>query len=70
MRVVVSGMMQRRWFKKRILCVCLLSVFLYLIFRSRTQNVVFEAVVANSKPIDIWEFVADFSNHKKLNPTL
>ncbi|XP_021931766.1 uncharacterized protein LOC110835643 isoform X2 [Zootermopsis nevadensis] len=62
--------MQRRWFKKRILCVCLLGVVLYLTLRLQTQKVVFEAVIANSKPIDIWEFVADFSNHKKLNPTL
>lgn len=62
--------MRRRWFKKRILCVCLLSVFLYLVFRIQKQNGVFEAVIENSKSVDVWEFVADFSNHRKINPNL
>jgi hypothetical protein len=30
----------------------------------------FEAVIENSKPVDVWEFVADFSNHKRINPNL
>ena len=62
--------MQRRWFKKRVLCVCLLSVFLYLIVRTRTHDVAFEVVIPNSKPIVIWDFLADFSNLKKIYPNM
>lgn len=62
--------MQRRWFKKRVLCVCLLSVFLYLIVRTRTHDVAFEVVIPNSKPVVVWDFVADFSNLKKIYPNI
>jgi hypothetical protein len=30
----------------------------------------FEVVIPNSKPADIWEFVADFSNLKKIYPNM
>ncbi|XP_069674060.1 uncharacterized protein [Periplaneta americana] len=62
--------MARKWFKMRVLCVCLLAVSLYLVLRTRKQNVVFEATIRNSKPVEVWEFVADFSNMKMLNPTI
>lgn len=39
-------------------------------FRVQTQNVTFEATVYKAKAADVWEFVADFSNMKKLNPTI
>ena len=67
---LIPDTMQRRWFKKRVLCVCLLSVFLYLIVRTRTHNVSFEVVIPNSKPVAIWDFVADLSNLKKIYPNM
>ena len=68
--LLIPDTMQRRWFKKRVVCVCLLSVFLYLIIRTRTHDVAFEVVIPNSKPVDIFEFVADFSNLKKIYPNM
>ncbi|PSN40573.1 hypothetical protein C0J52_10789 [Blattella germanica] len=62
--------MQRRWHKKRIVCVCLVAVFLYLILRTQKKNAVIQFKIDNSRATDIWEFVADFSNMKKLNPTI
>jgi hypothetical protein len=34
------------------------------------HDVAFEVVIPNSKPVDIWEFVADFSNLKKIYPNM
>lgn len=62
--------MQRIWCKKKVLFWCVVGVFLWLIFRPKKYTVKFEAIISNSKPIDVWEYVADFSNMKKLNPTM
>ncbi|XP_043273501.1 uncharacterized protein [Venturia canescens] len=44
--------------------------FYALFIHKRKHNVSFEATIRNSKPVTVWEFVADFSNMKKLNPTI
>lgn len=67
---LIPDTMQRRWYKKRVVCVCLLSVLLYLIVKTRMHDVAFEVVIPNSKPEYIWDFVADFSNLKKLYPNM
>lgn len=41
-----------------------------LFFYKRTHTVQFEVVIKNSTPEIVWEFVADFSNMKQLNPTI
>jgi len=43
----------------------------YLLFIYKwTHHVLHEAIVKNSEPKHVWEFVADFSNMMKLNPTI
>ncbi|XP_063231573.1 uncharacterized protein LOC134536009 [Bacillus rossius redtenbacheri] len=59
-----------RWSKKRIFYTAAMAVVLYFLLCARKQSVTFETIVHNSKAVDVWEFVADFSNMKKLNPTM
>ncbi|EZA62908.1 hypothetical protein DMN91_003188 [Ooceraea biroi] len=44
--------------------------FYALFIHKVTYQVIFEATINNSNPKHVWEFVADFSNMKKLNPTI
>jgi len=44
--------------------------FYILFLHKKVHHVTFEAIIKSSKPETIWEFVADFSNMKKLNPTI
>ncbi|OXU30090.1 hypothetical protein TSAR_004179 [Trichomalopsis sarcophagae] len=44
--------------------------FYFLFVYKWTHHFLYEATVKNSKPEHVWEFVADFSNMIKLNPTL
>lgn len=47
----------------------ILLFYILLVYKMKHQ-VMFEAIVNNSDPKHVWEFVADFSNMKKLNPTM
>lgn len=58
------------WYRKKaIICLCI-AFICYLLFRCRKYNVTFSATIANAKPVEVWEFVSDFNNMKKLNPTI
>lgn len=60
-----------RW-KTRTLAYCVTYVlgFYFLCVYKWTHHLDHEAIVKNSQPKHVWEFVADFSNMVKLNPTM
>uniref|UniRef100_A0A1B6CZB6 Uncharacterized protein n=2 Tax=Clastoptera arizonana TaxID=38151 RepID=A0A1B6CZB6_9HEMI len=62
--------MHTLWFRRRLVYGCILGIFVWLLFRHKNYTIKFEAVIDKSKPIEVWEYVADFSNMKKLNPTI
>ncbi|CRL02056.1 CLUMA_CG015075, isoform A [Clunio marinus] len=45
-------------------------IFVYLLLFSRYQTYEIQEVIKNVKPVTVWEFVADFSKMKSLNPTI
>lgn len=47
----------------------LFAIYIFVIYK-KNHTVVFEFDVKNVEPEVIWEFVADFSNMLKLNPTM
>lgn len=57
--------------KFRTLIYILAIVFFYIFFIfKKVHHVVVEVTIENARPVDVWEYVADFSNVKKLNPTM
>uniref|UniRef100_A0A1B6IVS3 Uncharacterized protein n=2 Tax=Homalodisca liturata TaxID=320908 RepID=A0A1B6IVS3_9HEMI len=62
--------MQTIWCKKRVILWCVVGFVLWLLLHKAQYNVRFEAVVKKSEAIEVWEYVADFSNLKRLNPTI
>ncbi|KAL7300469.1 hypothetical protein TKK_0006820 [Trichogramma kaykai] len=42
----------------------------FFFFHKRNYNLTHEGIVHNADPEQVWEFVADFSNMMKLNPTI
>ena len=65
------GLNPMKW-KSKTLAYSFLSVLIIYVFffYKKTHTVSFEFVIKNSTPESVWEFVADFSNMKKLNPTM
>lgn len=59
-----------RWNKRRLVSVALSGIVLYLILSAKYNNFTAEIVIKNQKPEDVWNFVADFSKMKLLNPTM
>lgn len=49
--------------------VAILAFYVFFIFKKK-HHVSFDGVVKNAKPETVWEFVADFNNMMKLNPTM
>lgn len=43
---------------------------LYLVFSSGYHTYEIDGVIKNSKPEDVWNYVADFSKMRLLNPTM
>lgn len=62
--------MRIHWFKKRVLIVSISAIIFFFILRTHQYNIRFKKIIRYTKPIIVWEYVADFSNMKKLNPTL
>lgn len=58
------------WMKRKLIFGSILGIFLWLLFRNKNYTIKFEAIIEKTKPIEVWEYVADFSNMKKLNPTM
>lgn len=60
-----------KWKTRTILHGVLGVLVLYTLFvYKKKHQVMFEGVINKSDPRLVWEFVADFSNMKKLNPTI
>ncbi|XP_017305268.1 uncharacterized protein LOC108254608 [Diaphorina citri] len=58
------------WHLKRLALVCTLSFLSYSLCRLKTYTLVYEELIANQSAEVLGEFVADFSNLRKLNPTI
>lgn len=59
-----------RWNKRRVIVLTLSAIVFYLIISSRYTKYQAETIIRNHKPEDVWNFVADFSKMKLLNPTM
>lgn len=60
-----------RWKTRNVLYLALTLFIFYIFFiYKKKYHVNFEGTIQNSNPIHVWEYVADFSNMKKLNPTM
>ncbi|KAL7028256.1 hypothetical protein ACKWTF_005777 [Chironomus riparius] len=46
------------------------AIIIYLLFVDRFQTYEQSEVIKNAKPVAVWEFIADFSKMKQLNPTI
>lgn len=65
------GFNPMKWKTRNILHGILGLLLLYtLFFYKKKHQVMFEGTINKSDPKVVWEFVADFSNMKKLNPTM
>ncbi|XP_034187343.2 uncharacterized protein LOC117607583 [Osmia lignaria lignaria] len=65
------GFNPMKWKTRNVLYTSLTFFILYVFFiYKKKHQVMFEAVIRDTNPIYVWEFVADFSNMKKLNPTI
>jgi len=63
-------MQHTRWNKKRVILFVLSLLILYTIFSSGYNKYQLDASFKNTKPEEVWEFVADFSKMRLLNPTM
>ncbi|KFB48233.1 AGAP005820-PA-like protein [Anopheles sinensis] len=59
-----------RWAKRRVLVASIGAIVLYYFLSSSYQKYQISTVIPRTKPEDVWEFVADFSQMRKLNPTI
>ncbi|XP_015431750.1 PREDICTED: uncharacterized protein LOC107188039 [Dufourea novaeangliae] len=65
------GINPMKWKTRSVLYSTLALFAFYMLFVYKKKNqVIFEDTINDSNPIHVWEYVADFSNMKKLNPTL
>lgn len=55
--------------RKYVIGICAV-IFVYLFLFSRYQTFEYQEVIKNAKPEAVWEYVADFSKMKLLNPTI
>lgn len=62
--------MRVEWRKRKLFYAIAFAFFLYLVIRIKTYEYKTEIILPEAKPADVWEFMADFSNMKKLNPTM
>ncbi|EFN80057.1 uncharacterized protein LOC105187157 [Harpegnathos saltator] len=60
-----------KWKTRTVVYGVLGALLFYILFvYKKKHQVIREVVVNDSDPKHVWEFVADFSNMKKLNPTI
>ncbi|XP_037037795.1 uncharacterized protein LOC119075457 [Bradysia coprophila] len=65
-----AKMQTTRWNIKRISLLCIAVLGLYMIFSASNNKYEVDAIIKYTKPDKVWEFVADFSKMKLLNPTI
>lgn len=58
------------WKTQRVVGFIFAILFVYLSVRIKTYNYKAAVTLERTHPSDVWEFVADFSNMKYLNPTM
>ena len=60
-----------KWKTRNILYTSLTLLVFYVLFvYKKKHHILFEEIIKDSNPIHVWEYVADFSNMKTLNPTM
>ncbi|XP_076173687.1 uncharacterized protein LOC143149841 isoform X5 [Ptiloglossa arizonensis] len=65
------GINPMKWKTRTVLySIIVLFLFYELFIYKKKHQVMFEGIIHDSNPMHVWEFVADFSNMKKLNPTI
>lgn len=63
--------MGRMRFKpNRIIVGIAIALVLYLLLKKRSYEHEITVIIPKVSPMIVWEFVADFSNMKRLNPTM
>ncbi|KAK9882688.1 hypothetical protein WA026_022740 [Henosepilachna vigintioctopunctata] len=63
-------MSRTHWKFARVCGVIAVSILLYLLLRVKNYSYNANVFLPNAHPNEVWEFVADFSNMKHLNPTI
>ncbi|KAG5680407.1 hypothetical protein PVAND_009916 [Polypedilum vanderplanki] len=56
--------------KRKYIAGIVVLILAYLFIFARYQTYEYEEVIKNVKPVKVWEFIADFSKMKELNPTI
>lgn len=59
-----------RWAKRRVFVTITIVLVVYYFLSASYQPYQISTIIPRTKPEDVWEFVADFSRMKKLNPTM
>uniref|UniRef100_A0A182TFZ8 Uncharacterized protein n=1 Tax=Anopheles melas TaxID=34690 RepID=A0A182TFZ8_9DIPT len=59
-----------RWAKRRVFVTVTIVLVVYYFLSASYQPYQISTIIPRTKPEDVWEFVADFSRMKKLNPTI
>ncbi|XP_053687336.1 uncharacterized protein LOC128736862 [Sabethes cyaneus] len=59
-----------RWHRRRLAIVSLITLVFYCILSSRYSEYKIDTIIHRTKPEVVYEYVADFSKMKSLNPTI
>lgn len=59
-----------RWNAKRLAAAAAVLLCLYVVFSAGRKTYESEVLVLRTRPEAVWDFVADFSNMRLLNPTM
>ncbi|XP_052859912.1 uncharacterized protein LOC128267163 [Anopheles cruzii] len=59
-----------RWARRRLLIATVMAIALYYLLSSSYRTHEVSSILPHTKPEDVWEYLADFSHMKKLNPTI
>lgn len=62
--------MRYDWKKRNAFLLFGCALMLYFLIRIKVYEYKTDVILPEAKPADVWEFMADFSNMKKLNPTM
>ncbi|XP_053952935.1 uncharacterized protein LOC128859845 [Anastrepha ludens] len=63
-------MLVKRWNIKRLALYGCVVLILYILMTSGSRKYKIDVLIDNSKPEEVWEYVADFSKMRLLNPTI
>lgn len=56
--------------RRKVVLVCIISLVCYVLLSPKEYETSFDGIVPGAEPGFVWEFLADFNNMKKLNPTM